>query len=163
MSESEQKGGLIFYGKGRCSSCHNGPYFTDFQFHAIATPQLGFGKNGFGIDYGRYNSTLRDEDRYRFRTPPLWNVTKTAPYFHSGSVQELEDAILLHVDPLGSGVKPQRFPAAQAPASRVMHSDGGQSLGSGATPLQPPSPSQVSLSVHSSPSSQLVWLAATGV
>ncbi|MBL8597781.1 MAG: methylamine utilization protein MauG [Devosia sp.] len=112
MSESEQKGGLIFYGKGRCSSCHNGPYFTDFQFHAIATPQLGFGKNGFGIDYGRYNSTLRDEDRYRFRTPPLWNVTKTAPYFHSGSVQKLEDAILLHVDPL-AGLSPETMTGEQ--------------------------------------------------
>lgn len=100
LSESQQAGGLIFYGKGRCSSCHSGPYFSDFQFHAIATPQLGFGKNGFGIDYGRYNSTLMEQDRYRFRTPPLWNVTKTAPYFHSGSVQRLEDAILLHVDPL---------------------------------------------------------------
>jgi cytochrome c peroxidase len=107
LSESQQAGGLIFYGKGRCGSCHNGPYFTDFQFHAIATPQLGFGKNGFGIDYGRFNSTLRDEDRYRFRTAPLWNVTKTAPYFHSGSVQRLEDAILLHVDPL-AGLSPRR-------------------------------------------------------
>jgi cytochrome c peroxidase len=112
MSESEQKGGLIFYGKGRCSSCHNGPYFTDFQFHAIATPQLGFGKNGFGIDYGRYNSTLRDEDRYRFRTPPLWNVAKTSPYFHSGSVQKLEDAILLHVDPL-AGFSPETMTGEQ--------------------------------------------------
>lgn len=100
LSESELAGGLLFYGKGRCSACHNGPYFSDFQFHAIPTPQLGFGKNGFGIDYGRHNVTLRDADRYHFRTPPLWNVARTAPYFHSGSVQRLEDVIRLHVDPL---------------------------------------------------------------
>ena len=112
LNDKELAGGLIFYGKGRCSACHNGPYFTDFQFHAIATPQLGFGKNGFGIDYGRYNVTLRDEDRHHFRTPPLWNVAKTAPYFHSGSVQRLEDAIRLHVDPL-AGLSPDTMTGEQ--------------------------------------------------
>lgn len=112
LSESELAGGLIFYGKGRCSACHNGPYFTDFEFHAIAAPQMGFGKNGFGIDYGRYNVTLRDEDRYHFRTPPLWNVVTTAPYFHSGSVQRLEDAIRLHVDPL-AGLSPETMTGEQ--------------------------------------------------
>ena len=112
LSESELAGGLVFYGKGRCSACHSGPYFTDFQFHAIAAPQLGSGKNGFGIDYGRYNVTLQDADRYRFRTPPLWNVIKTAPYFHSGSVQRLEDAIRLHVDPL-AGLSPETMTGEQ--------------------------------------------------
>ncbi|MGQ3241762.1 MAG: His-Xaa-Ser system-associated MauG-like protein, partial [Shinella sp.] len=39
-------------------------------------------------------------DRFLFRTPPLFNVTKTAPYSHSGSVARLEDAIIAHFDPL---------------------------------------------------------------
>lgn len=100
LSEGEIEGGLIFYGKGRCATCHNGAYFTDFQFHTIPFPQAGFGKNGFGIDYGRYNVTLDVADLYRFRTPPIFNVTKTAPYSHSGSLYELSDAIRTHVDPL---------------------------------------------------------------
>ena len=112
ISDRELAGGLTFYGKGRCSGCHNGPYFSDLQFHAIPTPQAGFGKNGFGIDYGRYNVTLGDADRHRFRTPPLWNVAKTSPYFHSGSVQRLEDAILLHVDPL-AGLSPDAMTGEQ--------------------------------------------------
>lgn len=112
LSEQELAGGLIFVGKGRCAACHNGPYFSDFQFHSIATPQLGFGKNGFGIDYGRFNVTMQEGDRYRFRTPPLWNVSKTAPYFHSGSVQKLEDAIRLHVDPL-AGLSPETMTGEQ--------------------------------------------------
>jgi len=69
-------------------------------FHAIPFPQAGFGKNGFGVDYGRYNVTMDPADRYRFRTPPLYNVTRTAPYSHSGSVYDLGDAIRAHVDPL---------------------------------------------------------------
>ncbi|MGQ3230070.1 MAG: cytochrome-c peroxidase, partial [Blastomonas fulva] len=91
---------ILFYGRGKCSTCHNGPYFTDFQFHAVAFPQAGFGKNGFGVDEGRYNVTHNPFDRFLFRTPPLFNVTKTAPYSHSGSVARLEDAIIAHFDPL---------------------------------------------------------------
>ena len=100
LTSDEIQGGLIFYGKGRCATCHNGPYFSDLQFHAIPSPQAGFGKNGFGIDYGRFNVTLAYQDRYLFRTPPLYNVSRTAPYSHSGSVATLQDAILAHTDPL---------------------------------------------------------------
>jgi cytochrome c peroxidase len=100
LSAPEQAGGLIFYGKGRCALCHTGPYLSDLKFHAIPFPQAGFGKNGFGIDYGRYNVTFDDRDLYRFRTPPLVNVARTGPYSHSGSVISLEDAIRFHFDPL---------------------------------------------------------------
>ena len=100
LSEDEVQGGLIFYGKGKCSNCHGGPYFADFEFHAIPLPQLGFGKNGFGVDYGRFNVTLNPKDLYKFRTPPLLNVTKTAPYGHAGSAINLHEAIIYHFDPL---------------------------------------------------------------
>lgn len=100
LTEQELRGGLVFYGKGQCISCHRGAYFTDFEFHAIAFPQFGHGFNGFGTDYGRYNVTQDPDDLFRFRTPPLYNVTKTAPYSHSGSVATLEEAIRYHVDPL---------------------------------------------------------------
>lgn len=100
LSTEEVRGGLIFYGKGRCVLCHSGPYFSDLKFHSVAFPQLGFGKNGFGIDYGRYNATFNPKDLYSFRTPPLFNVEKTAPYGHSGSVATIEEAIIAHFDPL---------------------------------------------------------------
>jgi len=100
LTPQEIKGGLIFYGKGNCVACHNGPYFSDMSFHAVASPQVGFGKNGFGVDYGRFNVTLDVSDKYLFRTPPLYNVTKTVPYMHSGSVAALSDAIRIHYDPL---------------------------------------------------------------
>ena len=100
LTETEVRGGTIFYGKGRCTSCHAGPYFTDFQFHAIPFQQVGFGKNGFGIDYGRFNATHNPRDLYKFRTPPLLNVAKTAPYGHAGSTYSLADAVTAHFDPL---------------------------------------------------------------
>jgi len=100
LAADEIRGGLIFYGRGRCVVCHSGPHFSDFKFHAVAFPQLGFGKNGFGIDLGRFNVTFDPKDQYRFRTPPLYNVHKTGPYGHSGSVATVEEAIVVHFDPL---------------------------------------------------------------
>ena len=100
LSEDEVQGGIIFYGKGKCSNCHSGPYFSDFEFHTIPLPQIGFGKNGFGVDYGRFNVTLNPNDLYKFRTPPLLNVTKTEPYGHSGSEINLSEVIIYHFDPL---------------------------------------------------------------
>ncbi len=92
----------MFYGKGGCTLCHNGPYFSDFNFYTIPLTQLGFGKNGFGIDYGRYNVTFNPNDLYKFRTPVLWNITQTAPYGHSGSIKEISKVIRMHFDPLSS-------------------------------------------------------------
>ncbi len=100
LDENEIKGGLIFYGKGKCSGCHSGPYFSDFKFYSYPFKQLGFGLNGFGIDYGRFNVTFDPDDLYKFRTPPLYNVTKTQPYTHSGSIKELFEVIDSHSDPL---------------------------------------------------------------
>jgi len=100
LTDQELAGGLLFYGKGGCAGCHNGPYFSDLAFHAIPFPQYGFGRNGFGVDYGRFNVTLDPADRGRFRTPPLFNVAQTGPYSHSGAVSSLREAILAHVDPL---------------------------------------------------------------
>ena len=100
IDRRELAGGVLFYGRGKCAACHSGPYFSDFGFHAVAFPQAGFGKNGFGIDEGRYNVTLDPADRFLFRTPPLYNVSKTGPYSHSGSVTRIEDAIVAHFDPL---------------------------------------------------------------
>ena len=100
LSRKQLQGGLIFYGKGNCASCHSGAHFSDFKFHTIINPQMGFGKNGFGIDYGRFNVTRDYQDLYKFRTPPLANVIETAPYGHSGSVRTIEEIIVSHFDPL---------------------------------------------------------------
>ena len=106
LTPDEFKGAILFYGKGKCVNCHTGPYFSDLRFHAVPFPQLGFGKNGFGVDYGRFNVTFDPSDLYKFRTPPLFNVAKTAPYGHAGSLATVRDAIIAHFDPLRN-LKPE--------------------------------------------------------
>jgi cytochrome c peroxidase len=100
FTKSEMRGAEVFYGEGGCSLCHAGSNFTDQKFHTVPFPQLGFGKNGFGVDYGRYNATFNPRDLYKFRTPSLYNVEKTSPYGHSGSVRTLKEAVIAHYDPL---------------------------------------------------------------
>ena len=99
MDTDAKRGALLFYGKGRCVACHSGPLLSDFQFHSLAVPQIGPGIDETGDDRGRYEATRIPRQRYQFRTPPLRNVTLTAPYFHSGAVESLEDAIALHLAP----------------------------------------------------------------
>ena len=97
LDTAAKRGALLFYGKGRCVACHSGPLLSDFQFHSLAVPQIGPGIDESGDDRGRFEATRIPRDLYEFRTPPLRNVTLTAPYFHSGAVASLADAIALHL------------------------------------------------------------------
>ena len=89
MDESAIRGMQLFKGKARCILCHNGPNFTDNQFHNLGVPQEGLLKE----DLGRYNVTRRDRDKGAFKTPTLRSVTETAPYMHDGVFKTLEDVI----------------------------------------------------------------------
>jgi cytochrome c peroxidase len=100
ISLEAKRGALIFFGKGKCAVCHNGPLFSDFNFHSIGVKNHGPGIRGNGKDLGRYLQTEKEADKYRFRTPPLRNVTLTAPYFHNGSSPSLQDVINQHLNPL---------------------------------------------------------------
>jgi len=53
-----------------------------------------------GDDLGRYHVTNEVTDKYKFRTPPLRNVTLTAPYFHDGVAETLREAVVHHLKPL---------------------------------------------------------------
>jgi cytochrome c peroxidase len=98
-----KRGAVIFYGKGRCVACHRGPLFSDFTYHSIGV--FGAWPPDLPDDLGRWNATRLDSDKYKFRTPPLRNVTKTAPYFHNGSERLLRGAIERHLDPLSRANK----------------------------------------------------------
>jgi cytochrome c peroxidase len=100
ISDRAKRGALIFYGKGKCAVCHAGALFSDFSFHSLMIPDAGPGADGRGDDLGRFYVTGKAEDKYKFRTPPLRNVTLAPPYFHNGSAQTLGAAIRHHLDPL---------------------------------------------------------------
>jgi len=91
MTETQLLGAKDFL-SARCSICHNGPAFTDNQFHNVALAQLGPGEGdgaGGRDDFGRMRVTGDPADRYRFRTTPLRNVELTGPYGHDGAFTDL--------------------------------------------------------------------------
>ena len=103
LSDQQQRGQEIFFGKGNCASCHNGPLFTDQSFHAMGVPPIGPGRTRkFDLvarDVGRMGKSNLLEDAYKFRTPMLRNVALTAPYGHNGVYPTLRAFLEHHIDP----------------------------------------------------------------
>ena len=110
ISDAAKRGALGFYDSRRCSSCHSGDVFSDFENYNIGVPQVGPGTaqqdptdaRYLGLktwDFGLEEITFRRLDRFKFRTPPLRGVALTAPYMHNGAYATLEDAIRHHTDP----------------------------------------------------------------
>jgi cytochrome c peroxidase len=104
LSVEAKRGAIVFYGKGRCAACHRGDLFSDFSYHSIGVFRTDT-TGRLPEDFGRWNATRLRADRYKFRTPPLRNVTQTAPYFHDGSEGTLRGAIERHFDPLSRAKK----------------------------------------------------------
>jgi cytochrome c peroxidase len=95
MSESAVRGMALLTGKARCIVCHNGPNFTDSQFHRLGVPNppylshplvqasIHFDAKRMNVsdyqqiteDLGRYLVTKDDKDKGAFKTPTLRNVT----------------------------------------------------------------------------------------
>lgn len=76
-----------------CSSCHNGINVGGqdyFPFGAIERPAASLLPTA---DKGRFAVTKAVSDEYVFRAAPLRNVALRAPYFHSGQVWSLKQAI----------------------------------------------------------------------
>ena len=117
LSDSAQRGLAIFVGRGRCHLCHDGPNFTDSEFHTNRVP------TDEGVDPGRplgirrlerdpFNSRsiyaddggatgarkldLVPADSHipgEFKTPTLRNVARTAPYMHEGQIATLGEVV----------------------------------------------------------------------
>ena len=87
--------GLSFFMDLGCSACHNGVNVGggEYQFFgAVEQPlEIVMPRDDKGL--GAF--TAGTEKDYMFRVAPLRNITLTAPYFHSGAVVELEEAVQL--------------------------------------------------------------------
>lgn len=102
LNTQERAGLDLFYGKANCAKCHSGSLLSDQKFHALALPAFGPGRtrrfDPMPRDVGRMGKSDQMEDAYRFRTPMLRNVSKTAPYGHNGAYPTLEGIVRHHVE-----------------------------------------------------------------
>ena len=100
----EKQGLEVFNGKGHCTSCHWGPYFSDGRFHNIGVPA----KDPKNPDTGRYAITKNPLDMGAFKTPTVRDAARRAPYLHDGSEKTLESLIDFYN--LGGGKNPNLDP-----------------------------------------------------
>jgi cytochrome c peroxidase len=118
LTADARRGLRAFLGKAQCVSCHNGPLFTDKQFHNLGLPTS---QQASGVDVGRSLGAQQvKEDPFRcggsfsdarqcdelrfldpqfpdfmgaFKTPTLRNVARTAPYMHDGQFATLAQVV----------------------------------------------------------------------
>lgn len=85
-----------------CTSCHTGVNFNGDGFkmgegNYQPFPQIPGSKYDkmydLTSDLGRYEVTKKADDKNLWRVPTWRNVALTAPYFHNGKVQNLDEAV----------------------------------------------------------------------
>jgi len=87
ISKSAKKGFELFKGKAHCIDCHDGFNFSDGSFHNIGLIDGEL----HGKELGRYLVKRRASWYGVMKTPTLRDITKSAPYFHDGSVHSLTE------------------------------------------------------------------------
>lgn len=94
LTEAQLKGMQVFIEKG-CTSCHSGAGFGGHlyqKFGLINAPYWEYTGSAHQ-DQGRFAVTGQENDKQVFKVSSLRNIAKTAPYFHDGSVRELDEAV----------------------------------------------------------------------
>ena len=119
LTNEEVAGLRLFIGKAKCTNCHNGPLFTNSDFHNIGLPQ----KENVAPDKGRaaaitqvlsneFNCLGQFSDAHpgdcpelrfidtsnkkyagAFKTPTLRNVAERPPYMHAGQFATLREVL----------------------------------------------------------------------
>jgi cytochrome c peroxidase len=92
---AQQKHGYQLFQQNKCGTCHTGVNLGGQSYELMGVKADYFAVRGkpTEVDLGRYNVTKNEADRNRFKTPTLRNIAQTAPYFHDGSVNSLNQAV----------------------------------------------------------------------
>lgn len=105
LTESEQRGMDLFFSERlECFHCHggfnlsdaithDGLVFDDQTFHNTGLYNIDFEGGYPEVDRGLYDITGKPEDMGKFKAPTLRNIAVTAPFFHDGSAETLDDVI----------------------------------------------------------------------
>ena len=92
LAAGQQQGLALFMAKG-CGACHGGVNVGGDAYYPFGVVETPTAELRPAADTGRFKVTSTEADRYVFRSPSLRNVALTPPYFHSGKVWGLEEAV----------------------------------------------------------------------
>jgi len=106
LSAEEKAGVALFMEKG-CAACHGGVNVGGAGFYTFGAVEAPGEAARPVADVGRMKVTNAKDDAYAFRSPTLRNVAITGPYFHSGGVAALDEAVaLMGTSQLGAKLEP---------------------------------------------------------
>jgi len=99
---AEQRRGFNLFrsGRTRCFECHGAPTFANRDFKIIGVPEV----EGSQPDYGRFEVTKGEGNKFAFKVPTLRNVVLNAPYMHNGKFKTLEEVLDFYAAGGGPGV-----------------------------------------------------------
>lgn len=104
MNEEATAGKAAFEQQG-CATCHSGPTLGGQSFEYINTyadlRPLATPSSYTEGAYGLADFTKKEAHKDMFRVPLLRNIALTAPYFHTGTVNKLEDAVRIMIKTQG--------------------------------------------------------------
>ncbi|MCF4175862.1 cytochrome-c peroxidase [Vibrio sp. McD22-P3] len=94
LTAEQVEGYALFKQKG-CTACHSGPLAGGQMYQKMGLVKAFKTDNP---DIGRAAVTGKDFDKYVFKVPTLRNIELTYPYFHDGSVWDLQEAVEVMAD-----------------------------------------------------------------
>jgi len=98
ITASQKKGALLFFGKAKCVTCHNGPSFSAMDFYALGTKDM-YELNVFNTgprderNYGRGMFTGKSKDLFKFKVPQLYNLKDYTHFFHGSSKTSIYEVL----------------------------------------------------------------------
>ncbi len=91
----EELAGYQLFKQYGCTSCHQGMAVGGnlFQKFGIMNDYFADRGNIGEADFGLFNVTKNEADKYVFKVPTLRNIELTQPYLHDGSSSTLDDVV----------------------------------------------------------------------
>ena len=104
ITQEQKEGYALFKSKG-CITCHHGINIGGNLYN-----KFGIYQDANTTDFGRYNITHKQRDKYYFKVPSLRNIAQTAPYFHDARTSDLKTAVYIMAQyQLGRKITPQEI------------------------------------------------------
>lgn len=116
MGDSEKRGAVLFFTQGKCGNCHTGPALSETDFHALGMGDLHMcpeetfqAPEDSPANLGRAQFTGLDEDKFKFKTPQLYNLTDSKFFGHGSSHRSIKEV----VEYFNNGVPQMDIPEGQ--------------------------------------------------
>lgn len=93
--------GYALFKSHSCATCHTGPAMGGQSFEKPIDPAAYYtfrNKKPGEDDFGRFNATKQESDRFKMKVPLLRNIALTAPYLHDGFTSDLHEVVKIMHD-----------------------------------------------------------------